>query len=140
MRSERGFTLIELLVVILIIAILAAIAIPAFLAQRQKGWDAQVQSALKNAAQAVEGYGVDNGGYGGLNSNPQLATRLAEQGFLIPEWASIAPGYFRVSATSTRYCIEVRHRLHPTTNPWALATYQSDTGSPQASLDLCPSL
>lgn len=137
MRSERGFTLIELLVVILIIAILAAIAIPVFLAQRQKGWDAQVQSALKNAAVAVESYGIDNGDFGGLNAHPQLATRLAEQGFLIPDWAS-DPGYFEVSATSTRYCIQVRHRLHPTTNPWALATYQPEIGSPQASPDLCP--
>ena len=41
-RNEAGFTLIELLVVILIIAILAAIAIPVFLRQREKGWVAAV--------------------------------------------------------------------------------------------------
>ncbi|MGH2806708.1 MAG: prepilin-type N-terminal cleavage/methylation domain-containing protein [Actinomycetota bacterium] len=58
MREERegGFTLIELLVVILIIAILAAIAIPVFLRQREKGWRSQVESALKNAATAEESY------------------------------------------------------------------------------------
>ncbi len=55
-RREGGFTLIELLVVILIIAILAAIAIPVFLRQREKGWRSQVQSALKNAATAQESF------------------------------------------------------------------------------------
>jgi type IV pilus assembly protein PilA len=55
-EREGGFTLIELLVVILIIAILAAIAIPVFLEQRKKGWASQVESALKNAATAEESF------------------------------------------------------------------------------------
>jgi type IV pilus assembly protein PilA len=136
--SDRGFTLIELIVVILIVAILAAIAVPVFLNQRDKGRAAQVQSALRNVVIAIEGYGADNGGYGGLNANPQLADRLREHGFRIPEWAA-TPGYFRVRANSTQYCVEVRHRLLSSSDPWHEATYQSVVGSPQSTPDLCPS-
>ena len=67
-REERegGFTLIELLVVIIIIGILAAIAIPVFLNQRKKGYDAQAKSDLRNLATQEETFLTDNNHYGTL--------------------------------------------------------------------------
>ena len=62
-EGEGGFTLIELLVVIIIIGILAAIAIPVFLNQRQKGYDAQAKSDARNLATLEETYMTDNSQY-----------------------------------------------------------------------------
>jgi type IV pilus assembly protein PilA len=61
-EDEKGFTLIELLVVILIIGILAAIAIPAFLNQRAKAYDAAAKSNIRTAQTAMETYATDNNG------------------------------------------------------------------------------
>ena len=62
-ENEGGFTLIELLVVMIIIGILAAIAIPVFLNQRQKAVDAGLKADLKNAADFEETWFVDNNAY-----------------------------------------------------------------------------
>ncbi len=63
LRAEGGFTLIELLVVIAIIGILAAIAIPQFAAYRNRGFQGQVWSDLRNAGTSQEAYFVDNNVY-----------------------------------------------------------------------------
>jgi type IV pilus assembly protein PilA len=60
--DEGGFTLIELLVVILIIGILAAIAIPAFLSQKSKAYDSSAKTMAQTAQTAMETYSTENGG------------------------------------------------------------------------------
>ena len=62
-ERDEGFTLIELLVVIIIIGILAAIAIPVFLSQRNKGYDSQAKSDARNLATLQETYFTDNNTY-----------------------------------------------------------------------------
>jgi type IV pilus assembly protein PilA len=65
--EESGFTLIELLVVILIIGILAAIAIPAFLGQREKAQDSEAKTAVRTAASAAKSFYTDNQTYAAMD-------------------------------------------------------------------------
>jgi type IV pilus assembly protein PilA len=72
--SESGFSLIELLVVMLILGILAAIAIPAFLNQKNKATDAQAKTNARTLQTAMEACGSDNrGSYASCGITPLRA-------------------------------------------------------------------
>ena len=103
-ENEGGFTLIELLVVIIIIGILAAIAIPTFLNQRKKGYDAQAKSDLKHLATMQETFLSDNNHYGTLAEMTGIGftpSANSGAGSAIVKWRDSSSGTTLVEASAT---------------------------------------
>jgi type IV pilus assembly protein PilA len=99
--ADQGFTLIELLVVIIIIGILAAIAIPVFLNQRKKAWDASAKSDLRNFASFEEIYLNDYGTYG------TIAQVVAAEPKLQPSpQVTLSVVFYN---TDQSYCLSAQH-------------------------------
>ncbi|HEX2241539.1 MAG TPA: prepilin-type N-terminal cleavage/methylation domain-containing protein [Actinomycetota bacterium] len=128
---QDGFTLIELLVVILIIAILASLAIPIFLRQRERGWLAAAESSLKDAATAAESYQTRNGNYAGLS-----AAELDEEGWNPTDAVEIT---LYLTADANGFCLEANHsRLeNPDLEPIG---YSTITGRPQRNFPCDPAV
>jgi type IV pilus assembly protein PilA len=98
---EEGFTLIELLVVVIIIGILAAVAIPAFLNQRQRAFRAAVQSDLRNIAVEAETFFTDNQTYDGFEAVAAFTDFRESQGVTLAMAAA--------NSTANTYCISATH-------------------------------
>lgn len=107
---EAGFSLIELLVVVIILGVLAAIAVPTFMNQREKAWRKAAVSDLRSAAVVMESFFDDQGTY--------LAVGPVTPGVTPPydfHTSGDDRGNVEVSlpvagiTTATRYCLEADH-------------------------------
>jgi type IV pilus assembly protein PilA len=101
-RDDRGFTLIELLVVILIIGVLAAIAIPAFLSQTGKANDSAAKTQVGTLQTTIQAYAIGRGSYEGgtLAELQKIEPTLKDTSTATATVLKAEPEVFEVASTA----------------------------------------
>ncbi len=69
-RNKKGFTLVELMIVVAIIGILAAIAVPQFIAYRTRSFNASAKTVVKNVISSQADLNAELGCFGETENNP----------------------------------------------------------------------
>lgn len=105
MARARGFTLLELMIVVVIIAILAAVAIPTFGRYAIRAHRVDGQELLLRIANAQERFYATNNHYGALTELGYANPAPTEKGYynvsMVPAAASTSAQTFTATATPT---------------------------------------
>ena len=92
-KSQKGFTLIELMIVVVIIGILAAIAIPNFIAMQDRAKEGSTKANMHTFQLAAEDYGVQwDGAYSAGAGTVHALLPAAGANFKNPFTNSVALG------------------------------------------------
>ena len=79
-KKYGGFTLVEIMIVVAIIAVLAAIAVPAWLRSRKRTQAARVINDLRMISAAIDQYAVENSKMAGAPVDPSDWTTYMKKG------------------------------------------------------------